>query len=151
MYNMSPVIVLSSYDDRSWAAADREPGGWDTGDIITLKQLTWFYIQFAFCLLSCLGFRLLYPKATWGRKGWFQFTTFRSHSHSGEVRAGIQCRILKQETWTTAYWLAHHGWLGLIPYITPDYQPRSGTTHSELYLSTPVTNKDNLLLINLLT
>jgi hypothetical protein len=47
-----------------------------------------------------------------------------------ELKAGTQELKLKSRRSAT-YWLAPHGLLSLLSYASQDYQPRSGTTHTD--------------------
>lgn len=42
-----------------------------------------------------------------------------------------------------AYWFAHHGFLNLLLYSTPDLQPRGGTTHNDVGPFTSSINQEN--------
>jgi hypothetical protein len=82
-----------------------------------------------------------WQKASWRRKGLFQFIVHQQKKLGQELKAGSWWQELKMEPLrNSAYLIVPCGLLSLLSYTTQDHLLRVGTTHNELGSPTSIIN-----------
>lgn len=82
--------------------------------------------------------RTLWPKASWGGKGLFDF---RVPVHPWKKPQAQELR--QRPCWDSLYWLSFHDLVSLLFDTIQDHLPRGGTVHRELGLPTSIPNQEN--------